>query len=143
MIAIDDAALTRLAEDPDGAVVMLNLLRLRPDGGAEKYLAYAEQFAATGLNDTYGVEVLYAGSGGPPLVAEDGQAWDMVVLVRYPSRRRFVEMIHDPVYQRFEHLRTEALVEAVLQPTERVIAGSRGVGVAADLDPERGRPPES
>jgi hypothetical protein len=28
-----------VAEDPDGPVVMLNLLRFRPDGGAEKYLA--------------------------------------------------------------------------------------------------------
>jgi uncharacterized protein (DUF1330 family) len=51
------------------------------------------------------------------LVAEDGQKWDMVVLVRYPSRQQFVDMVNDPTYQRFEHLRTEALVEAVLQAT--------------------------
>ena len=40
MIEIDDRALdTLLAEDPGGPVVMLNLLRFRPDGGRESYRA--------------------------------------------------------------------------------------------------------
>ena len=41
----------------------------------------------------------------------------MVLLVRYPSRRHFVDMIGDPDYQQFEHLRAEAVSTAVLQPT--------------------------
>jgi uncharacterized protein (DUF1330 family) len=110
--ALDDF----LAADADGPVVMLNLLRFAPDGAA-KYQAYAEQFSLTGINDRYGLEIVYAGVGGVPLVAESGQDWDMVALIRYPSRRHFVDMIHDPDYRRFEHLRREALVEAVLQPT--------------------------
>ena len=118
MINFDAAGLKRyLAEDPDGPVVMLNLLRFRPDGGAEKYQSYAQRFESAGINAKYGVEVVYAGVGGVPLVAEDGQQWDMVALIRYPSRRHFVEMVNDPVYQGFEHLRTEALVESVLQAT--------------------------
>lgn len=59
---------------------------------------------------------------GAPVVAEDGQAWDAVLLVRYPSRRVFSDMVRDPVYQEGTHLRTEALVEAVLQPTRRPLA---------------------
>jgi uncharacterized protein (DUF1330 family) len=122
MISFDDAGLERyLAEDPDGPVVMMNLLRFRPDGGAEKYLAYAQQFESAGINAKYGVELLYAGLGGAPLVAEAGQDWDMVALVRYPSRRHFVDMVNDPVYQGFEHLRTDALVESVLQATSPVM----------------------
>ena len=53
-----------VAEDPDGPVVMLNLLRFRPDGGAEKYLAYAQQFESAGINAKYGVELVYVGQGG-------------------------------------------------------------------------------
>ena len=122
MINFDAPGLERyLAEDPDGPVVMLNILRFRRDGGAEKYLSYAQRFESAGINAKYGVEVVYAGRGGAPLVAEDGQEWDMVALVRYPSRRHFVDMVNDPVYQSFEHLRTEALVESVLQATSSAV----------------------
>lgn len=38
-------------------------------------------------------------------------------MVSYPSRRHFVDMVHDPDYQAFEHLRAEAVATAVLQPT--------------------------
>lgn len=95
---------------------MLNLLRFQP-GGAAKYGEYAQHFETAGINAKYGLEVLYAGVGSTALVAEDGQAWDMVVLVRYPSRQHFAAMVRDPAYHEFEHLRTEALVEAVLQAT--------------------------
>jgi hypothetical protein len=39
-----------------------------------------------------------------------------VLVVRYPTRKAFSQMVADPEYQTF-HLRTEALVEAVLQAT--------------------------
>jgi uncharacterized protein (DUF1330 family) len=117
MIEIDDRALDALvAEDPGGPVVMLNLLRFKPDGGRDSYQRYAESLAGP-ISDRYGVQVEYLGAGGPALVAEDGQAWDMVVLVRYPDRTAFAAMISDPEYRAVAHLRTEALVEAVLQPT--------------------------
>ena len=51
------------------------------------------------------------------MVAEPGQAWDAVLLVRYPSRKAFSDMVRDPDYQAGTHLRSGALVEAVLQPT--------------------------
>ena len=104
-----------LAEDPDSPVVMLNLLRFK-EGGRESYQQYSEALATTFL-PKYGGEVVYLGNGDSPLVAEQGQAWDMVLLVRYPSRRAFSEMVADPGYQKVTHLRSEALVEAVLQPT--------------------------
>ena len=116
MIDMTSAGLDRfLAEDPGGAVVMLNLLRFRPDGGRERYAEYAAHVGA--LSHRYGVERLYVGSGGRALVAEDGQEWDAAILVRYPSRRAFADMIRDPEYRAGAHLRTEALEEAVLQPT--------------------------
>ncbi|MCE0764142.1 DUF1330 domain-containing protein [Pseudonocardia kujensis] len=118
MIEIEDRELDALlAEDPSGPVVMLNLLRFRPDGGRESYRRYAQYLNETGISARYQTDVLYAGTGERALVAEDGQAWDMVLLVRYPSRQHFADMIRDPEYQAGSHYRTDALIESVLQPT--------------------------
>jgi hypothetical protein len=57
------------------------------------------------------------GEGSTALVAEPGQAWDTVVLVRYPSRQAFYDMAHHEPYLAGVHLRSGALVEAVLQAT--------------------------
>lgn len=52
-------------------------------------------------------------------MAEPGQDWDAVPLVRYPSREAFSRMVAAPEYQEVTRLRTQALTEAVLQPTTR------------------------
>lgn len=104
-----------LAEDDDKPVTMLNLLRFRPDGGRERYFEYVNMLGP--LIARYGVEIIYAGDGGTPLVAKPGQAWDSVVLVRYPTRRAFADMIADRDYSAANAVRMSALVEAVLQPT--------------------------
>jgi len=51
------------------------------------------------------------------LVAPDAHRWDAVLLVRYPSRGAFSEMVANPAYQRITGLRTTALTEAVLEAT--------------------------
>lgn len=104
-----------LDEDPGGPVVMLNLLRFAEDG-RELYARYAEALEKTFL-PRYGAEVLYAGDGSTVLVAETGQHWDAVLLVRYPSRSAFSRMVADPEYQEVTSLRSGALEEAVLQAT--------------------------
>lgn len=104
-----------LTEDPGGPVVMLNLLRFTENGGRERYGDYVEHFRRT--STPFGAEVLYVGDGSTALVAEDGQAWDCVLLVRYPSRQAFSDMVRDPDYNAGAHLRTESLSEAVLQAT--------------------------
>jgi uncharacterized protein (DUF1330 family) len=104
-----------LEEDPGGPVVMLNLLRFA-EGGREAYARYAEALEQTFL-PRYGAEVLYAGDGSTTLVAEEGQDWDAVLLVEYPSRAAFSSMVADPEYQEVTAWRTEAMEEAVLQAT--------------------------
>jgi uncharacterized protein (DUF1330 family) len=104
-----------LEADPDGPLVMLNLLRFA-NGGRELYGQYARAFQET-FAPRYGVTVVYAGDGVTALVAEPGQEWDAVILVRYPSRRAFSQLVSDPEYQQITHLRTSALSEAVLQAT--------------------------
>lgn len=103
-----------LATDPDQPIVMLNLLRF-VEGGAERYAEYLAHFRPFAAK--VGATVLYFGHGADPIVAEQGQGWDAVLLVSYPSRRAFSDMVRDPGYQEGTHLRTEALQEAVLQPT--------------------------
>ncbi len=104
-----------LEEDPGGPVVMLNLLRFA-DGGRASYSEYARRLAETFL-PRYGAEVVYAGDGSTVLVAEKGQVWNAVLLVRYPNRTAFTRMVADPEYQQITALRTASLVEAVLQAT--------------------------
>ncbi len=116
MINFADADVEAMAaQDPDVSIVMLNLLRFAPDGGQASYMSYVSENA--GVWERYGAEVLYAGVGHPALVADPGQAWDAVAIVRYRSRRAFLEMVRDPDYLANEHLRTRALTESVLQPT--------------------------
>lgn len=98
--------------DAPGPVVMLNLLRFADRSGYEAYLRATAPFLAK-----VGGEVVYAGLGGDALVAESGQAWDAVLLVRYPSRAAFAAMVADRGYREVTKLRALALEEAVLQPT--------------------------
>ncbi|MGD9529356.1 DUF1330 domain-containing protein [Pseudonocardia sp.] len=107
-----------VAAGPDQPIVMLNLLRFA-QGGEARYDEYIAHF--TPHAEAVGARVLYYGRGTDAVVAEDGQAWDAVLLVSYPSRKAFSDMVRDPGYQRGTHLRTEALTEAVLQPTIPVI----------------------
>ena len=103
-----------LAAPDDGPVVMLNLLRFDPDGGREryeKYLAIAAPIVAR-----HGAEITFAGDTLPALAAEEGQAWDAVVLVRYPSRQAFADLVGDADYAMADPVRRSALAEAVLQP---------------------------
>ena len=104
-----------LVEDEGGPVVMLNLLRYKP-GGEGSYKAYGRALAD--YLPRIGAEVLYAGDCSTTLVAPEGWEWDALLVVRYPSRQAFSEMVRDPEYQKVTHLRTEALTEAVLQATQ-------------------------
>jgi len=118
MLALIPNALDQFLEADDGQpIVMLNLLRFKPDGGRERYAEYIA--AVTPIGDEYGVEPTYFGDGLPALSAEDGQAWDAVLLVRYPNRGAFVAMLTDARYEQTAGpLREAALVEAVLQPLQ-------------------------
>lgn len=103
-----------LAEDPGGPVVMLNLLRFA-DGGRSSYDEYARRIQP--FLAKVGAGVVYAGDCATALVAPDAHDWDAVLLVRYPSRSAFAQMVADPEYQQITRLRTEALQDAVLQAT--------------------------
>lgn len=97
-------------------VTMLNLLEFLPDGGRERYAEYGAAVAP--LLDRAGARVAFAGDAGPVLLG-DG-SWDMVLLVEYPSRKAFLEMVGSEEYLAIAHLRTEALARGELHPLDGV-----------------------
>jgi uncharacterized protein (DUF1330 family) len=99
----------------EGPVTMLNLLAFKPDGGRERYLEYGA--AVLPLLERAGGRVVLQGDAAPAVIG--GDSWDLVLLVEYPTRRAFVEMISSPEYQAIAHLRTEALARGELHPLDR------------------------
>jgi uncharacterized protein (DUF1330 family) len=105
-----------ISNDDGGPVVMINLLRYRGEEGRESYRRYGE--AAAAFLAKAGGRVLYAGACDAQLAGpNDAIAWDTLILVEYPSRKAFIEMVMDPAYQQITHLRSQGLEAAVLQPT--------------------------
>ncbi|SRR5260370_723688 len=91
-------------------LVLVQLLRFR-EGGRERYLEYSAK--AQLILGRLGAQVLYAGECMQPLLAES-PAWDGVVIVRYPSRAAYLEMLADTEYQAITGLRRAALAEVML-----------------------------
>lgn len=96
----------------EGPVTMLNLLAFKPDGGRERYAEYGA--AVLPLLEKTGGRLVFQGEASPVVLG--GESWDLVLLVEYPTRRAFLEMIQSPEYQEIAHLRTEALIRGELHP---------------------------
>jgi uncharacterized protein (DUF1330 family) len=109
------AAFSERAEE-ESPVTMLNLLEFEADGGRERYAEYGEAVAP--LLEKAGGRVVFAGEGNPVLLGEG--SWDMVLLVEYPNRKAFLEMVGSDAYLAIAHLRSEALVRGELHPLDGV-----------------------
>lgn len=107
-----------LAEDDDSPVVMVNLIRFEPDGGREKYLEYLE--LAKPILARFGATILFGGDGLPVLTTGQAQEWNAVVLVRYPRRSVFKNMVDDPEYQVAFEVGKAAIADIVLQPVKSI-----------------------
>ena len=115
----------RLLADPDdGPVVMINLLRYlerASDGsgrtGREAYGDYGA--AVLPMVFARGGSVELSGEAAPSLIAPTDEDWDDVVLIRYPSRAAFVDMITSEEYRTVLHHRTAALADSRLIPLRR------------------------
>ena len=99
----------------EGPVTMLNLLSFKPDGGRERYMEYGE--AVLPLLEKAGGRLVFQGAAAPVVLGEE--SWDLVLLVEYPTRSAFLQMIQSPEYQAIAHLRTEALAKGELHPLDR------------------------
>ena len=95
-------------------LVMLNLLAFKPDGGRERYEEYGAAVAP--LLEKAGGRIAFLGEPAPALIGDD--SWDLVVLVEYPTRQAFLDMIGSAEYQAIGHLRAEALSRGELHPMD-------------------------
>jgi uncharacterized protein (DUF1330 family) len=102
----------------DGPVYMLNLLEFLPDGGAERYAEYGTAVAP--LLEKAGGKAIFAGGPAESLIGEG--SWDMMLLVSYPTRQAFLDMVSSPEYQEIEHLRSEGLARSELRAMDAIDA---------------------
>ena len=113
--------ITRLAETADdGPVVMLNLLRFAKtaaagggETGADSYERYGEKMRE--IMARRGIKLLWRGRADQVVIGDDeADAWDMVLLVEYPSRKIFLEMGASKEYESVGEHRTNALTDSRL-----------------------------
>lgn len=97
--------------DLEGPLVMLNLLKFNPEGGAETYARYGQ--AAAPFLQAAGATVRYLGNVAATVIG--GEEWDEVILVEYPSRAAFIEMTQNPDYP--SEIRSGALLDSRLYCT--------------------------
>ncbi len=122
-----DAVARMAAADTDAPVVMLNLLRYRAqaedghgvDGmtGEAAYREYGTRFAE--LNPRFVGEPIWMGRAGDVVIGDE--EWDIAILVRYPTRRRFAAMLADPDYQAMAPIRAAALADSRLIETTQLL----------------------
>ena len=120
----------------EGEVVMLNLLHFaRPDdeaaggpgsedrthsSGAGAYREYSDQVIE--MVESRGGKVIWTGRPEHVLIGDsDGDGWDMVALVSYPSRTAFMEMVTSPKYEQAHEHRARGLDRTVLLACEPVL----------------------
>ena len=109
----EDALASFSKRGGEGPVVMLNLLKFG-DGGAARYMEYGTAVAP--LLAKVGGRVRFQGVAAELVIGDE--AWDLVLLVEYPSRAAFLAMVSSPDYQAIVHLREEALERSVLYATD-------------------------
>jgi len=107
----DAATLAKLRAAPSEPILLLNLLQYREPGGRDAFARYG---AITGpLIIDAGGRVVMGGKAGVALTGTD-TLWDDVLIVRFPSPQRFLDMITSDTYQnQAAPIRAEALEATV------------------------------
>lgn len=101
-----------------GPIVMVNLLKFKPDGGKALYEKYGK-VAGKFVTEKLGGKSIYMGDYLMPLIGNE--QWDEVLIVEYPSIEAFITMQRDKEYQAAVPYRTEALLDSRLYLTRAVV----------------------
>lgn len=132
-----DAFAAFRANDRDGPIHMLNLVRFRdkaayPDGrdvtGAQAYAAYGRD--SHPVFARLGGKIIWRGSFEFMLIGPGDETWDACFIAEYPSVGAFVEMIRDPVYREAVKHRQAAVMDSRLIRLAPA-AGGTGFGGAS------------
>jgi uncharacterized protein (DUF1330 family) len=109
------------ADDHEGPVVMLNLVKYRQPGGREAYLRYSKGFMP--LLKGLGGTILWAGDVTGVAIGDDvADDWDYAVLVQYPRRQDFVDTMTSADYAAINPDRTAGLAKHVILPVTTTYA---------------------
>jgi uncharacterized protein (DUF1330 family) len=119
------------ADEREGSVVMLNLVRFREraaDGagsGFDAYLRYSRGFIP--LLKRCGGTILWAGDVTGVAIGDDvADAWDYAVLVMYPNREAFVATVTSEDYQAINRHRLAGLAKHVILPVSQTYSKFAG-----------------
>ncbi len=104
---------------PDEApLVMINLLKFRRNekNGLEQGLAAYDRYGKKvfPLLEKVGAKILWLGSVDQVFIGGPADEWDQVLLVEYPSRKAFSDMISMPEYDKAHNDRETALENSAL-----------------------------
>lgn len=94
--------------------VMLNLLKFKKEGGREDYFRYLKESSPFGKS--IGASVDYFGI--PKELLTGSEDWDLIMLIRYPSRKAFLKMINNPDYLKVHEWRKKGVERAILYATD-------------------------
>jgi uncharacterized protein (DUF1330 family) len=103
-----------MSQSYKGPIVMVNLLKFKPHGGAESYRKYYEATKALMAEKAIS-RAVYRGNGLMPVIGDE--EWDEIALYEYPSIEAFIEMNRNKDYQAVVPYRTEALLDSRLYCT--------------------------
>jgi uncharacterized protein (DUF1330 family) len=108
----------------DKPVVMVNLLKFKKttetgEQGRKAYDRYGRNTMP--ILKEIGARVLYLGSVKQVFIGGEYDYWDQVLLVEYPSRKAFLQMIARPDYMQIHKDREMALENSALLATEPVV----------------------
>jgi uncharacterized protein (DUF1330 family) len=133
-VEANDAALDAMRLlDPNESVVMLNLLKFRDvalegfgvDGmtGSEAFRRYGE------LNDKedvkFGSEPIWMGLAKNTIIGDED--WDLAILVRYPTRRHFIDKLDNAKYREIAKVREAALLDSRLVELSQLFSAQKAL----------------
>jgi uncharacterized protein (DUF1330 family) len=117
-VSINESELQKFVAHSDNRpVVMINLLKFKEktdDGevGAQVYNRYVAK--AGPLLAAVGGRLVWQGTPEQILIGGEADRWDKVLLVEYPSRKAFLDLVNNPEFQAMQADRLAALDSTVL-----------------------------
>jgi uncharacterized protein (DUF1330 family) len=119
-------------DEREGEVVMINLLRFSESKasaettGKAAYKDYSDDVVK--MVESRGGKIVWTGQPEHVLIGDDEHdTWDLVVLVSYPSRAAFIDMVTSPTYSESHTHRERGLERTVLlacRPMANMAAGN-------------------
>jgi uncharacterized protein (DUF1330 family) len=112
------------ASTDSGPFVMVNLLKFREktesgEPGKAAYERYGQNTLP--LLMEIGARVLWLGKVRQVFIGSENDYWDEILMVEYPSRKAFLEMISRPDYIKIHKDREDALENSALLATSSIL----------------------